>query len=170
MKTKSLALTSVLIALGYVFHTVVPPLFFGMKPDLLLVMMFLAIMLVPTKQNVLIASMAAGVISALTTGMAGGQIANIVEKPITAFIFLGMFFLARKVKVNTYSAVLLTVIGTIVSGTLFLLVAMMVAGLPGSLFSFIGMIVLPTSIISGLIMFFIYPVANRFSKRSSLTA
>jgi hypothetical protein len=81
-----------------------------------------------------------------------------------------MFLLARKVKVNTYSAVLLTVIGTIVSGTLFLLVAMMVAGLPGSLFSFIGMIVLPTSIISGLIMFFIYPVANRFSKRSSLTA
>lgn len=170
MKTKSLALTSVLIALGYVFHTVVPPLFFGMKPDLLLVMMFLAIMLAPTKQNVLIASMAAGVISALTTGMAGGQIANIVEKPITAFIFLGMFLLARKVKVNTYSAVLLTVIGTIVSGTLFLLVAMMVVGLPGSLFSFIGMIVLPTSIISGLIMFFIYPVANRFSKRSSLTA
>lgn len=170
MKTKSLALTSVLIALGYVFHTVVPPLFFGMKPDLLLVMMFLAIMLAPTKQNVLIASMAAGVISALTTGMAGGQIANIVEKPITAFIFLGMFVLAQKVKVNTISAVLLTVIGTIVSGTLFLLVAMVVAGLPGSLFSFIGMIVLPTSAISGLIMFFIYPVANRFSKRSSLTA
>ncbi|MCM3732864.1 tryptophan transporter [Fictibacillus nanhaiensis] len=170
MKTKSLALTSVLIALGYVFHTVVPPLFFGMKPDLLLVMMFLAIMLAPTKQNVLIASMAAGVISALTTGMAGGQIANIVEKPITAFIFLGLFVLAQKVKVNTISAVLLTVIGTIVSGTLFLLVAMVVAGLPGSLFSFIGMIVLPTSAISGLIMFFIYPVANRFSKRSNLTA
>jgi hypothetical protein len=170
MKTKSLALTSVLIALGYVFHTVVPPLFFGMKPDLLLVMMFLAIMLAPTKQNVLIASMAAGVISALTTGMAGGQIANIVEKPITAFIFLGLYVLAQKVKVNTISAVLLTVIGTIVSGTLFLLVAMVVAGLPGSLFSFIGMIVLPTSAISGLIMFFIYPVANRFSKRSNLTA
>lgn len=170
MKTKSLALTSVLIALGYVFHTVVPPLFLGMKPDLLLVMMFLAIMLAPTKQNVLIASMAAGVISALTTGMAGGQIANIVEKPITAFIFLGLFVLAQKVKVNTISAVLLTVIGTIVSGTLFLLVAMVVAGLPGSLFSFIGMIVLPTSAISGLIMFFIYPVANRFSKRSNLTA
>ncbi|MCM3717493.1 tryptophan transporter [Fictibacillus phosphorivorans] len=170
MKTKSLALTSVLIALGYVFHTVVPPLFFGMKPDLLLVMMFLAIMLAPTKQNVLIASMAAGVISALTTGMAGGQIANIVEKPITAFLFLGMFLLARKVKVNTINVVVLTVIGTIVSGTLFLLVAMMVAGLPGSLFSFIGMIVFPTSIISGLIMFFIFPVANRFSKRSSLTA
>jgi hypothetical protein len=141
-----------------------------MKPDLLLVMMFLAIMLAPTKQNVLIASMAAGVISALTTGMAGGQIANIVEKPITAFIFLGLFVLAQKVKVNTISAVLLTVIGTIVSGTLFLLVAMVVAGLPGSLFSFIGMIVLPTSAISGLIMFFIYPVANRFSKRSNLTA
>jgi Tryptophan transporter TrpP len=170
MKTKSLALTSILIALGYVFHTVVPPLFFGMKPDLLLVMMFLAIMLAPTKQNVLIASLAAGVISALTTGMAGGQIANIVEKPITAFIFLGLYVLAQKVKVNTISAVLLTVIGTIVSGTLFLLVAMVVAGLPGSLFSFIGMIVLPTSAISGLIMFFIYPVANRFSKRSNLTA
>ncbi|MBY6037973.1 tryptophan transporter [Fictibacillus nanhaiensis] len=169
MNTKSLALTSVLIALGYVFHTVVPPLFFGMKPDLLLVMMFLAIMLSPTKQNVLIASMAAGAISALTTGMAGGQIANLVEKPITAFIFLAMFLLAKKVKVNAFSAVLLTVVGTIISGTVFLLVAMLVAGLPGSLFSFIGLIVLPTSVISGLIMFFIYPVAQRFSKQSSLT-
>ncbi len=164
--TKSLALTSVLIALGYVFHTVVPPLFFGMKPDLLLVMMFLAIMLSPTKQNVIIASMAAGVISALTTGMAGGQIANIVEKPITAFIFLALFLLAKKVKVN----VLLTVVGTIISGTLFLMVAMIVAGLPGTLLSFIGMIVVPTSIVSGLIMFFIYPIAERLSKRSNLTA
>jgi Tryptophan transporter TrpP len=168
--TKSLALTSVLIALGYVFHTVVPPLFFGMKPDLLLVMMFLAIMLSPTKQNVIIASMAAGVISALTTGMAGGQIANIVEKPITAFIFLALFLLAKKVKVNAISAVLLTVVGTIISGTLFLMVAMLVAGLPGTLLSFIGMIVVPTSIVSGLIMFFIYPIAERLSKRSNLTA
>ncbi|WNB91444.1 tryptophan transporter [Bacillus sp. NEB1478] len=170
MNTKTLALTSVLIALGYVLHTVVPPLFFGMKPDLLLVMMFLAIILTPTKKNVLVASMAAGVISALTTGMPGGQIANLIEKPITAFIFLGMFLLAKKVKVNALSTVLLTVIGTIISGTVFLLVAMLVAGLPGSLLSFIGMIVLPTSAVSGLIMFFIYPVANRFSKRTSAAA
>jgi hypothetical protein len=170
MKTKTLALTSVLIALGYVLHTVIPPLFFGMKPDLLLVMMFLAIILAPTKQNVIVASMAAGVISALTTGMPGGQIANLVEKPITAFIFLGLFLLAKKVKINAVSAVLLTVVGTIISGTIFLIVAMLVAGLPGSLLSFIGMIVLPTSAISGLIMFFIFPVANRFSKRTNLTA
>jgi Tryptophan transporter TrpP len=169
MNTKSLALTSVLIALGYVFHTIVPPLFFGMKPDLLLIMMFLAIMFAPTKQNVLIASVAAGVISALTTGMPGGQVANIVEKPITAFIFLALFMLAKKVKVNTFSAVLLTVAGTVISGTIFLLVALAVAGLPGSLLSFIGMIVVPTSIVSGLIMFFIYPVAERFLKRSRLT-
>ncbi|MDR7071149.1 tryptophan transporter [Fictibacillus barbaricus] len=170
MNTKTLALTSVLIALGYVLHTVVPPLFFGMKPDLLLVMMFLAIIITPTKKNVLVASMAAGVISALTTGMPGGQIANIVEKPITAFIFLGMFLLVKKVKVNALSTVLLTVVGTIISGTVFLIVAMLVAGLPGSLLSFIGMIVLPTSAVSGLIMFFIYPVATRFSKRTSAAA
>jgi hypothetical protein len=170
MNTKTLALTSVLIALGYVLHTVVPPLFFGMKPDLLLVMMFLAIILSPTKQNVIVASLAAGVISALTTGMPGGQIANLVEKPITAFIFLGMYLVIKKVKINAFSAVLLTVIGTIISGTIFLVVAMLVAGLPGSLLSFIGMIVLPTSAISGVIMFFIYPVANRFSKRTSLSA
>ena len=47
MNTKSLVTLSLLVGIGAVLHTVVPGFAFGMKPDLMLLMMFLGIFLLP---------------------------------------------------------------------------------------------------------------------------
>ncbi len=60
-----------------------------MKPDMLLSMMFLGIMLFPKAKYVAVLSLGAGFISALTTQTPGGQIANMIDKPITGILFLG---------------------------------------------------------------------------------
>ena len=82
MKTKDLVLLSLLVGIGAVLHAVIPPILFGMKPDMLLAMMFLGIILFPKPHHVLLLSVVTGFISALTTGAPGGQIANLIDKPI----------------------------------------------------------------------------------------
>lgn len=166
MNTKSLAFTGVLLALGYVLHTIVPPFFMGMKPDMLLTMMFLAIMINPQKGNVVMASLGAGIISALTTGFPGGQLANIIEKPLTAFIFFFMILAVSKLKRSALTATILTAVGTIVSGTLFLTAALFIVGLPGPFTALILTVVLPAAGFNAALMAVLYPVASKITKRT----
>lgn len=95
MNTRILIILSLLVGIGAVLHAVVPPMLFGVKPDMLLSMMFLGILLFPKAKYVLILSIATGIISALTTSAPGGQIANIIDKPITAFVFFALFLLVK---------------------------------------------------------------------------
>ena len=37
-----------------------------------------------------------GIISALTTSFPGGQLPNIIEKPVTAFLFLALALLVKR--------------------------------------------------------------------------
>src|SRR5690625_7139681 len=95
-----------------------------MRPDMLLAMMFLGIMLFPkTKYDVLL-SIVTGVVSALTTTVLGGQLANIIDKPITALIFSELFLLVKNKVNGNISTPVLTVIGTAISGSIFLLSAL----------------------------------------------
>lgn len=87
MKTKTLVSLSLLIGIGAALHFIVPGFFLGMKPDMMLLMMFLAITLFPAKKNVFIVALAAGAISAMTTTFPAGQIPNIIDKLATAFCF-----------------------------------------------------------------------------------
>ena len=80
MKTKDLALAAILLAIGLVLHSLVPPIFGGVKPDFLLATMVIAILSQPRLRNTLIIGAAAGLLAALTTGFPGGQIPNIIDK------------------------------------------------------------------------------------------
>ena len=53
MKTKELVIMALFAAIGAVLHSIMPPVLFGMKPDMMLVMMFMGILLFPRVQNVL---------------------------------------------------------------------------------------------------------------------
>src|SRR5690625_7371813 len=83
MNTRNLVLLSLLVGIGTVLHAMVPPILFGMKPDMLLSMMFLGILLIPKVKYVVLLSILTGIVSALTTGVPGGQISNVIDKPIT---------------------------------------------------------------------------------------
>lgn len=170
MNIRILIILSLFAGIGAVLHAVAPPILFGMKPDMLLAMMFLGIILFPKTQYVALLSIVTGILAALTTGVPGGQIANIIDKPITAFVFLGLFLLVRNMINGHIAAPVLTAIGTIISGSIFLFVVLVVLGanLGGSFTAlFIGL-VLPTAAVNTIIMVVLYPIVQTIMKRAQL--
>lgn len=169
MKTRILVILSLLVGIGAVLHAVAPPIIFGMKPDMLLAMMFLGIILFPQIKYVMLLSLVTGAVSALTTTFPMGQLANMIEKPITALVFLGLFLVVKNSVSGNIAAPVLTAIGTIVSGSLFISIGLFVLGaaIPGQGFItlFIG-VVLPTVAFNTILMVVIYPVIQAIMKRS----
>jgi len=88
MRTKEYILTALMLAMGLILHGIMPPIVGGMKPDLFLIFLVLAIMLTPDVKNTIVAGVGAGLLSAFTTSFPGGQLPNIIDKIITAFAIL----------------------------------------------------------------------------------
>ncbi|MEK3989122.1 tryptophan transporter [Robertmurraya sp. FSL R5-0851] len=168
MNTKNLVALSLLVGMGAVLHAVVPPILFGMKPDMMLTMMFLGIMLFPEKKNVLLVSLVTGIISGLTTSFPGGLFPNIIDKPITAFVFFGLFLALKKFRNNMVSVGVLTAVGTVVSGLVFLSAASVIAGLPGPFAALFAGVVLPATVVNTIAMIVLYPIAYAIVKRTKL--
>lgn len=148
MKLREYVITALLIAIGFVLHAIVPA-FFGMKFDTVLAFMMLAIVLHPNRKNVLIAGLLAGIMAALTSTFPGGQIANMVDKPVTAFSVFFMLQLFAKLQNETLRSVLIGFIGTVISGSLFLLTALVMVGLPAPFPALFATVVLPTAALTG---------------------
>src|SRR5699024_287740 len=116
-------------------------------------------------------SIVTGVVSALTTTVPGGQLANIIDKPITALIFLGLFLLVKNKVNGNISAPVLTVIGTAISGSIFLLTALYIVGLmEGGFIAMFLTIVVPAAAVNTIVMVVIYPVVQGILKRAPIPA
>lgn len=168
MNTKNLVALSLLVGMGAVLHAVMPGFFLGMKPDMMLTMMFLGIILFPDKKSVLLVGAVTGLISGLTTTFPGGLVPNIIDKPVTAFVFFGILMALKNFKFSIYIAAALTVMGTIVSGVIFLGSAYFIVGLPGPFTALFAAVVLPTAAINAVFMAILYPVATNIFKRAKL--
>ncbi|WP_017754275.1 tryptophan transporter [Calidifontibacillus oryziterrae] len=170
MNTKILVSLAMLVGIGAVLHAVMPPIFLGMKPDMLLVMMFLGIVLFPEKKNVFVLALATGIVSALTTSFPGGQVANMIDKPITAFLFFALFLAVKKFNNSVFSASILTIIGTIISGSVFLGAALVLFGLPGgaSFMALFTAVVLPATAFNTVAMIIVYPIVQSILKRTKI--
>ncbi|SDJ43290.1 tryptophan transporter [Salimicrobium halophilum] len=167
MNTRVLVLLSLFVGIGAVLHAVMPPIFFGMRPDMLLAMMFLGILMFPKLSYVLVLSVATGFVSALTTTVPGGQIANLIEKPITGIIVFGAVLAMQKVTQERVKAAVITAAGTIISGSIFLSLVLFVIGLMEA--GFIAMfltVVLPTALLNTVLMMVLQPVAEKILRRS----
>ncbi|WP_082234712.1 tryptophan transporter [Halobacillus massiliensis] len=169
MNTRVLVLLSLLVGMGAVLHAVLPPFFLGMRPDMMLAMMFLGIMLFPRLSYVGVLGVATGLISALTTTVPGGQLANMVEKPITAIVFFGLYLVLNRTLKGT-AAPILTAAGTLISGAVFLGIVLFVIGIMEAGFGVMFVtIVLPTAVINTIAMLFIYPLAQSIMRRSNIS-
>ncbi|SES69779.1 Tryptophan transporter TrpP [Oceanobacillus limi] len=167
MNTRILVILSLLLGIGAVLHYVIPGFVYGMKPDMLLSMMFLGIMLFPKPKYVVTLAIAAGVISALTTQTVGGQIANMIDKPITALLFFGLFLLVKNRISMKFNVPVLTAIGTMISGSIFLTVALYVVGLMDGTFILLFLtVVLPTAGLNTAFILITYPIVQQILKRS----
>lgn len=166
MNTKVLVSMSLLVGIGAVLHGVVPPIL-GMKPDMMLTMMFLGILLFPKAINVLLLGLSTGFISALTTTFPSGQIPNIIDKPLTAFIFFGLFLLLKRYNSNIIAASL-TFIGTVASGIIFLTSALVLFSLPAGFLLLFVSVVIPAAVINTILVTILYPLVQNIQKRSNL--
>lgn len=163
MNLKKLTMNSLLLAIGYVLHQIVPPIFFGMKTDFMLAMMFIAILTLDDNDNksVFAISIAAGIITAATSTFPGGQIANIVDKLITGQVIFIMNRIFVKRNLNSHiKLIVISIVGTLVSGCIFLGTALLVAGLPAPLFALILTVVLPATIVNCFATVVLYKIVN----------
>ena len=169
MNTKNLVALSLLVGIGAVLHAVVPPIFLGMKPDMMLTMMFLGIVLFPEIKNVLLVAVVTGIISGLTTTFPGGLFPNIIDKPITALAFFSLFLLLKKYRNSIVSVGVLTAVGTLISGVAFLTSAYYLVGLPGPFVGLFAAVVLPAAAVNTVTMVILYPIANSIFKRTRIS-
>lgn len=147
MNLKKLILASLLLAIGVVLHYAVPGLPLGsMKPDALLAMMFVAILLCDDYKLTLMIGIASGFLTAMTTTFPGGQLPNIIDKIITSHV---IYFLlkATKGRVNLQIRMSLTaILGTLLSGYIFLGSALLLFGLPAPFNALFVSVVIPATV------------------------
>ena len=140
--TKKLTLNAILLAMGLLIHQITPAIGLPMKPDVPLAMLFVILVLNRDDyKTCLIAGIVTGIFTALTSSFPGGQIPNVIDKTLTAnivFLLMNISYnmpfikkLAKKTQDTVVVAIIMP-IGTLVSGTIFLLAAQAIVGLPGA--------------------------------------
>lgn len=167
MNTKQLTLMALLVAVGAALYLVIPGYGEGMKPDFMLTMMIIGILLFPDARSVFLLGATTGVLSGIFTSFPGGFIPNIIDKPITAFIIYAAILLLKKTVNHLAVSTAIVCVGTIISGSIFLSVAIYVMGANVPFGLLFATVVLPTVALNGIVFFIIYPIIKGLLKRSS---
>ena len=166
--TKKMIVNAILIAIGAVLHTISPT--FGVaQPDFALAMLFIIILINTDYKTALFSGIIIGIFTAITTKTVGGQAPNIIDKVITANVaYLMLLPLRDKVSKNIQAALLL-VVGTFVSGTVFLTSMMIFTGMPmKAIPAGLLSVVLPTACINVIIGIIIFNIVNQAIKQVHL--
>lgn len=169
MNTKKMVLSSILLAIGLMLHYIIPGTFGAMKPDTLLSMMFIALLICDDYKSTVAIGLAAGVLTALTTTFPGGQIPNFIDKIVTAHIVYFIIVITRKVQHHLRMFIIST-LGTLASGTVFLLSAMLIVSLPMPFKVLFAGVVLPAMVANTVLAIFIYSIVSASVGRSASNA
>jgi hypothetical protein len=156
MNLRKLILVSLFLAIGFLLHQIIPGLPFGnMKPDPFLAMMFISILLCDDYKMTLVIGLASGILTAMTTTFPGGQIPNVIDKVITSqIVFLMVRLFKNRLKDNIKMSII-SIVGTFISGTVFLASAFALFGLPAPFGVLILGVVIPAAV-SNTIMVSLY--------------
>ena len=175
MNTRKLTINAILLAVWALLHQITPAIGLPMQPDFSLVMLFI-IMLINKDdyKTSIISAIITGVFTALTTKFPGGQIPNVIDKIVTANVVYLIIFGINKIKlINNLSEkkrksivlALVFPIGTLISGTIFLLAAQFIVGLPAPFIALFLTVVLPATAINLIAGLFLYKVVEISMKR-----
>jgi hypothetical protein len=157
---------ALLLAIGYVLHALTPGLLGGMKPDFILAMLFVVILLNNSLSLSAQSGVIAGLIAALTTTFPGGQIPNLIDKFTTALVALAILRALGPRVDRRIAAGIVGCLATLYSGFIFLWSAKVIVGLPGgaSFGALFLTVVIPTAVINTFLVPILYPLAD-FSRR-----
>lgn len=174
--TKLITINALLLAIGVILHQITPALGLPMQPDFALTMLFIIIVLNDDFKITMISGTLMGIFTAMTTKFPGGQLPNIIDKFITAFIVFLLITLIKKSNIlgniseEKRSTVLIGVIlplGTLISGILFLGSAQIIVGLPASFSILLVTVVVPAIVLNTIIGLMLYKVVQNALKRVS---
>lgn len=168
MELRKNLLSALLLAVGYILHQIVPGMVLGMKPDFMLSLMFVVLILNFNFKNALVTGVMAGIMTSLTTTFPGGQIPNFIDKVITAIVIFGILKTLQEKKNSNIGIAIVSFLGTIVSGTIFLYSAMILVGLPAPFKVLFISVVVPASIINVFVTFFFVKIVSTTLKASNL--
>jgi hypothetical protein len=150
MNLRKMIMSSLFLSIGLILHQVMPPILFGMKPDIMLCMMFIAIAINKDYKMTILIGLVAGILTASTTTFPGGQLPNIIDKFVTANCIYLLFKVFEDKFSNQIQMIIAAIIGTLISGTVFLGSALVLVGLPGPFKALMIGVVLPSTILNAV--------------------
>ena len=168
MKLKNNIFTALLLAIGFILHQITPGILGGMKFDFLLAFIFISLLINDSFKNTILTGLLGGLLSAITTSFPGGQIPNMIDKLITCIVLFVVIKLLSSFNLSSIVVGLISIVGTIVSGTVFLFSALFIVGLPAPLSFLFKTVVLPTILVNTAITIFIYQIVKHAMKVSGI--
>ena len=163
MKTKQLVTNSLLLAVGFLLHYVTPAIGLPMQIDFSLITLILVINLNRNKFGSCIAAgIATGIFSGITTKFPLGFIPNIIDKITTAIVVYLLIKLLDKTALNSkIKAIVVNAIGTLISGVVFLVSALLLTGLPAPFSLLFVTVVVPAIAVNTVIGFIVSNICEK---------
>lgn len=167
MKVQKLIIMALFLAIGVIANAIIPGV--AMRPDFLLTTMFLSLFLFADRKNIVILGLVAGILSGLVSTFPNGFIPNVIDKVITSAVIFLVFSSLGRFKSSVVTAAILTVVGTMLSGTIFLTSAIIVTGFPAAAFGGLFLtVVLPAVAVNTVAIVILFPIVNSIAKRSRI--
>ena len=164
--TKQLVTNALLIAVGFILHAVTPVLGLPMQPDFSLIALILIVVL--NKDNFgscVVAGIATGIFSGVTSKFPMGMIPNIVDKIITTVIVYLLIKLLDKTTLHSkIKAIVVNAVGTLVSGTVFLVSALLLTGLPAPFIVLFITVVIPATVVNTIVGFIVNTICIKYRR------
>lgn len=164
--TKQLVTNSLLLAVGFLLHSVTPTLGLPMQIDFSLITLVLVITLNRNSFSTCIASgVATGIFAGITTKFPMGLIPNIIDKIVTAItVYLLLKLLDKTALHNKIKAVITNAVGTVISGTVFLVSALLLTGLPAPFSLLFVTVVIPATIVNTIAGFLVNTICIKYRR------
>ena len=156
MKAKQLVTNSLLLAVGFLLHYVTPAIG-SMQIDFSLITLVLIITLNRNNFNTCVASgVATGIFSGLTTKFPMGLVPNIIDKLVTTiFVYLLIRLLDKTTLHSRIKIIVVNAVATLISGTVFLVSALLLTGLPAPFFVLFTTVVIPAIVVNTIVGFIV---------------
>ena len=166
MKTKQLVTNALLLAIGFLLHYFTPAIGLPMQIDFSLITLILIINLNKNNFNVGIASgIATGIFSGMTTKFPAGLIPNIIDKILTTVaVYLLVKLLDKTTLHSKIKAIVVNAVGTLISGTVFLVSALLLVGLPASFSVLFTTVVIPAIVVNTIAGFIINTICIKYRR------
>ena len=164
--TKQLVINALLLAVGFLLHYVTPAIGLPMQIDFSLITLILVINLSKNHFSTCIASgVVTGIFSGLTTKFPLGFIPNIIDKITTTIAVYFLVKLLDKTALNSkIKAIAVNAIGTLISGIVFLVSALLLTGLPAPFIVLFITVVIPATVVNTIVGFIVNTICIKYRR------